>query len=157
MKFSLSSPVFDAGKAIPAKYSCDGDNISPPLAWAKVLAKTQSLVLILDDPHAPNGTFTHWLVYDIDPESLGLSENFSTNSRHATHGRNDYQHATYDGPCPPTNATHVYHFRLYALNKRLDLTAGATRTQVFEQMQGHLLASVELLATYTRQPATASA
>ena len=156
MAFRLTSPVLQVGQPFPKKYTCDGDNISPPLTWADAPSNTQSFALILDDPDAPKGTFTHWVLYNLPGSLNQLPENFSNSSQDAMQGVNSYQHTAYDGPCPPAKATHTYHFRLYALDQRLDLTAHATRDRVLARMQGHVITDTELTSTYSRQEAKAA-
>src|SRR5204863_8232873 len=121
----------------------------------EVPPETQSLVLIVDDPHASNGMWTHWIVYNIPSGVDKLPENIK-DSTLALQGRNSYQKARYDGPCPPGNSTHVYHFRLFALNQLLELPTDPTREQALEQMQGRVIANTELTAGYTRQEAQAA-
>ena len=154
MVFQLTSPAFRTGERIPTKYTCDGENISPALTWEAFPQDTVTLALIVDDPDAPNGTFTHWVLFNLLPDEYSLPMGFSEKSENAEQGRNSYQHARYDGPCPPANATHSYHFRLFALDTRLNVLAGATRSTVFTEMQGHILAETDLIGTYARQKAT---
>jgi Raf kinase inhibitor-like YbhB/YbcL family protein len=156
MPFRLSSPVFQSGDAIPTRYTCDGENISPPLRWSQPPQDTQSLVLIMDDPDAPSGTFTHWILFNIPPDTNELIENFSRDTGGIPQGRNDFKNDRYDGPCPPADTTHSYYLRLYAINRRLDLEEGAVRIRVYAQMQGYVLANSELMAMYTRQEAKAA-
>src|SRR5207247_111784 len=117
MAFQLTSPAFQSGGAIPSKYTCDGANVSPPLTWNQLPKNAQSLALIMDDPDAPKGTWTHWVVYNLAPTMEGLPEDFSASNPNAMQALNSYQHAKYEGPCPPGNAQHTYHFRLYALDQ----------------------------------------
>src|SRR5258708_36917719 len=101
MAFKLTSSAFNSGDSIPTKYACDGEIFSPPLSWERLPGDTQSLVLIVDDPDAPNGTFTHWVLYNILPEVVRLPENFSSSNERFTQGRNSRENTRYDGPCPP--------------------------------------------------------
>jgi Raf kinase inhibitor-like YbhB/YbcL family protein len=155
MTFKISSSAFKTGEAIPTKYSCDGENVSPSLTWEGFPPNAQSLTLIVDDPDAPNGVFTHWVLFNIAPDKSGLPQDFAATNQNAVQGRNSYQHNRYDGPCPPGNETHTYHFHLFALDQYLDLPEGATRTQVVTEMQGHILAEAELTAPFSRQAASA--
>jgi phosphatidylethanolamine-binding protein (PEBP) family uncharacterized protein len=135
MAFSLTSTAFEDGAAIPRLYSCEGEDLSPPLAWSEAPEDAKSLALIVDDPDAPSGTFLHWLAWGIDPRSGGLLD-----------GESGYR-----GPCPPPgHGPHRYFFRLYALDQQLDLAPGASREELEGAMQGHVLAGAELVGTYER-------
>jgi Raf kinase inhibitor-like YbhB/YbcL family protein len=150
MSLRLSSSAFEPGGAIPAKYTCQGDNVSLPLHWEGAPAGTKSLALIVDDPTAPREPCSHWVLYNIPPGLDHLEENFS-DGRHAqggVPGRNDFGGVGYGGPCPPQGPAHRYVFRLFALDKSLDLTPGAIHAQLFDFMQGHILAETELVGTY---------
>ncbi len=152
MTLTLSSSAFSAGKSIPGEYSCKGRNISPALAWTGVPASTTSFALIVDDPDAPSGTFTHWVIYNIPAVSQGLAQGVArqpTFDDGSAQGRNSYNHQYYDGPCPPSG-THRYFFRLYALDSRLDLPPGATADQLRKATQGHILAQGELMGTFSK-------
>lgn len=150
----ITSPVFKEGKPIPPKYTCDGADISPPLAWSEIPAGTQSLALISDDPDAPRGTWVHWVLYNLPAHLFGLPENIPNDKTLAlanggAQGKNDFQKIGYGGPCPP-KGTHRYYFKLYALDSSLALPSGATQRQVLEAMKGHVLAEAELMGTYAR-------
>ena len=148
----LTSTSFQ-GNQIPAKFTCNGAGISPQLAWSAPPAGTVSFALIVTDPDAPGRTFVHWLLYDLPAETRALPEGLpglgqlSDGSRQ---GRNDFGEIGYGGPCPPPGSPHHYHFTLYALDAKLNLPVGATRAQVEGAMQGHILASGELIGTYQR-------
>ncbi|MFC1949753.1 YbhB/YbcL family Raf kinase inhibitor-like protein [Chloroflexota bacterium] len=147
----ITSPAFADGDDIPFKYSCDGQDKSPELAWSGVSEGTQSFALILDDPDAPGGTFTHWLIFNIPADSLGLPEALSKYSQldnGATQCRNDFGTYGYGGPCPPAGAAHHYHFKLYALDQTLDLSAASTKAQLLNAIEGHILAQAELVSLY---------
>ncbi|MFC1847615.1 YbhB/YbcL family Raf kinase inhibitor-like protein [Chloroflexota bacterium] len=149
----ITSPVFQEGEAIPVRYSCDGENISPELNWSGAPEETLSFALITDDPDAPGGTFTHWIIFNVQPDNRGLPEAVPGESQPddgALQGENDFGNIGYDGPCPPRGARHHYHFTLYALDQNLDLPAGATKSQVLKAIQGHILAQAELVATFQR-------
>jgi len=154
MALTLSSSAFEDGGAIPARYSCEGPNVSPPLSWRGLPDGTKSLALILDDPDAPRGLFTHWIVYNLPPDHDGLPENAAAHEVSqwgGSHGRNDFGQAAYGGPCPPRgDQAHRYYFRLYALDDRIELTAGASRPQVLDAIRDHVLARAELIGTYAR-------
>jgi hypothetical protein len=151
--FLLSSPAFMNGDNIPARFTCDGPNISPLLAWTAPPAGTQTFVLIMDDPDAPRHVWVHWLVYDIPAEVSGLPDNVPSKPELETgarQGTNDFHEQGYGGPCPPKNATHRYYFRLYALDTRLGVMPGGMRADIERTMQGHILAEVELMGRYAR-------
>lgn len=149
----LNSAAFQSGGMIPDKYTCDGDNISPPLAWDSVPEGTEAVVLIVDDPDAPAGPFTHWVLYNLNPEYRALGEGISPGEEIgevALEGRNDFGNIRYEGPCPPAGDAHTYFFRLFAVDQPLELSAGATRAQVLDAIQGHVLEATELQGLYGR-------
>ncbi|MDP6606881.1 MAG: YbhB/YbcL family Raf kinase inhibitor-like protein [Dehalococcoidia bacterium] len=141
---SVASPAFAAGAPIPARYSCDGADVSPPLTIANVPAEAVSLVLIVDDPDAPGATWDHWVAFDI-PVTLAIAEGVGAIG---TAGRNSWGDKTYGGPCPPSG-THRYFFKLYAISADLGLPSGATKQQVEEVMAGQILAQAELIGLYS--------
>jgi len=149
---ALTSSSIQAGE-IPQKYTCDGTDASPELAWSGAPAGTQSFTLIAIDMDAPIGQFVHWVIYDLPagvrelPEALPAQEQFADGSRQGT---NDFGRIGYGGPCPPGSSRHRYVFRLYALDRKLNLPAGATRSQAEEAMKGHILAHGELIGRYQR-------
>ncbi len=154
--FRLTSAAFGDNQPIPAAHSCDGAGTSPPLRWAGVPGGTRSLALIVHDPDAPAGDFTHWLVYDLPPTITALpageyaSPHFPLGG---LQGRNSFGQIGFGAPCPPLGAPHHYHFDLYALSQpHLGLIAGASQAEVRAAMQGHILAEAELIGTYGRQP-----
>lgn len=152
MAFELTSAALEHGKRIPRKYTCDGEDISPPLAWSGLPKGTKSLTLISDDPDTPGG-WVHWLLYDIPPDASGLSEGVPAQAELADgsrHGTNGWGRQDYGGPCCPPGRTHHYSFRLYALDTTLDLPSGASEKQVMAAMEGHVLAQAELMGTYSR-------
>lgn len=149
----LISPAFDHGAPIPPEHTCDGSNVSPELRWDDVPEGTQSLALIADDPDAPRGTWVHWVLYDLPADAQGLPARIPAGKTIAgggTHGRNDFPELGYGGPCPP-GGIHRYFFRLYALDRTLELEAGATKDRLLTAMQGHVLATAELMGTYRRR------
>ena len=140
-----SSAFADQGK-IPSQYTCDGKNESPPFSIAGVPPKAQSLILLMEDPDAPVGIFDHWLVYDIDPKTIEIPENTEPAG---THGKGSANNLTYMGPCPPSG-THRYLFTLYALDIKLSLPQGASKVEVVNAMNGHVLEQAQLVGTYER-------
>ncbi len=145
---NLISPAFEYGQPIPVKYSCRGEDISPPLQWSEPPAGTRSFVLIMDDPDAPMGTWDHWLLFNIPPETRSLPENLRPTSPIRI-GRNSWGKNAYGGPCPPSG-THRYFFRLYALDSTLDLPDGASKGALLTAMQGHILAQAEWMGTFRK-------
>jgi len=153
MPFKLTSPAFADGQMIPSKYTADGDNVSPPLAWEGLPPGTQSLALICDDPDAPVGTWVHWLMWNIPATPPSLREHVPPQKQlpnGSRQGVNDFGRIGYGGPAPPSG-THRYYFRLYALDTVLDLPAGASRGQLEKAMKGHILGQTQLMGKYSRQ------
>ncbi|MDJ0735306.1 MAG: YbhB/YbcL family Raf kinase inhibitor-like protein [Nostocaceae cyanobacterium] len=149
----LESSVFAANGLIPGKYTCDDVDTSPPLSWDEPPPETASFALIVDDPDAPRNTFVHWVLYDLPATVRQLPENIQptkTLPNGGVHGKNDFGKLGYGGPCPPSG-THRYFFKLYALDKKLTLQAGATKKQILAAMEGHILATAELMGKYQRQ------
>ena len=152
MTLKLTSTAFEEGGMIPSQYTCDGQNVSPPLAWSGVPEGTKTLALIADDPDAPRGTWVHWVVYNIPASEKGLAENAPARENldsGARQGTNDFKKTGYGGPCPPSG-THRYFFKLYALDAELNLPPGATKDQLLKVMEGHTLAQGQLMARYKR-------
>lgn len=145
MALTISSPAFTHKGNIPAQYTCDGTNISPVLQWSGAPAGTKSFALIVDDPDAPSKTYVHWVVFNIPATTTELAEGV----RSVTCGTNDFGTKKYGGPCPPSG-THHYHFKLYALDSMLDVSVGATKEDLLDAMQGHVLAQTELIGLYAR-------
>lgn len=153
MTIQITSPVFTEGNPIPQKYTCDKEDVSPPLAWSNIPAGAKSLALIVDDPDAPVGVWVHWVVYDIPPTLNGLPEGVAKTPIVAgtgTQGITDFRKPGYGGPCPPKGKAHRYFFQLYALDNLLNLPAGTKRTEVDKTMEGHILATGQLIGTYGR-------
>jgi Raf kinase inhibitor-like YbhB/YbcL family protein len=143
----LTSPAFDDGEPIPSKHTADGEETPPPLEWNFVPEGTRSLALIVHDPDAPSGDFTHWLAWNIDPDSGGLGEGVPA----PTQGTNGFGQTGYGGPAPPEgHGTHRYFHRLYALDTELDLEPGAAREQLQDAIESHVLAEAKLMGTYER-------
>ena len=156
MPMSLTSPSFSPGGPIPAVYTCEGKDSSPALRWSGVPEGTKSLVLIVDDPDAPDPaaprmTWVHWVLYDLPPASAGLPEAVQAPDLPAgtRQGLNDWKRTGYGGPCPPVGR-HRYFHKLYALDTTLDLPEPPTKSRVEKAMEGHILARVELIGTYQK-------
>lgn len=149
----ITSSAFTEGNMIPAKYTCDGQDISPPLAWRDIPAGTKSFSLISDDPDAPRGTWVHWVAFNIPPGLTKLEENVKREKESKNgmrQGNNDWPKIGYGGPCPPSG-THRYYFKLYALDAMLDLNPGATKADLLKAQAGHVLAEAQLMGKYKRQ------
>jgi Raf kinase inhibitor-like YbhB/YbcL family protein len=145
-KMKITSSAFQEGASIPSKFSCDGANASPPLQIAEVPSGAKSLVLIVDDPDAPSGLFTHWTVWNISPQTNAISEGSAPKG---VQGTNDFGKSGYGGPCPPSG-THRYYFKIFALDRELDLPGGAKRSHLDAAMKGHIVAQGELMGRYSR-------
>jgi len=148
----IKSSAFDEGAFIPGKYTCDGKDISPPLEWSLVPDGTKTFALICDDPDAPMGTWVHWVLFNLpgnikelpgNVPPLGVLENG------AKQGKNDFGKTGYGGPCPP-RGTHRYYFKIYSLDKELDVNAGITKKELLKAMEGHILAEGQLMGKYKR-------
>lgn len=144
----ISSLAFEDNKAIPAKYTCDGENTNPPLVFSDVPKDVKSLVLIVDDPDAPGGMWVHWTVWNIASATREILENSVPEG--AQEGVTDFSKPGYGGPCPPSG-THRYFFKLYALDSTLDLEDTADKTDLEAAMASHIFASAELMGLYKRQ------
>ncbi len=148
----LFSPAFSEGAPIPARHTCDGENISPALSWEAAPADTRFFALICDDPDAPSGVWDHWLLFNLPAEHTRLDEGVSDDFAPfpgAAHGLNSWKNAKYQGPCPPSG-THRYYFTLYALDARLSLKPGATKPEILRAMDGHIIAEARLMGRYSR-------
>jgi Raf kinase inhibitor-like YbhB/YbcL family protein len=146
-EFGLQSSAFGPGEPIPRRHGCEGEDLSPPLAWSGAPDGTRSLALIVDDPDAPVGTFTHWLGWGLASGAERLGEGQAA----PIEGRNDFGTSGYRGPCPPPgHGRHRYFFKLYALDSDPDLPPGATRDELEGTLEGHTLAVAELIGTYER-------
>src|SRR5258708_6275425 len=154
MAFALPSAAFRAGAGIPVKYTCDGVDVSPPLCWSGAPAGTRGFALIVDDPDAPPGSWVHLVLYNLPAAVSQLPENIakveSLDFDWARQGRNDFRRPGYGGPCPPPGPAHRYFFKLYALAAPLALKAGAQKRDVEAAMEGHVLATAQLMGTYGR-------
>lgn len=153
MAITVTSTAFQEGGLIPPKYTCDGKDISPPLAFAGVPTEARSLALICDDPDAPRGTWVHWVLFNLPasvkelPESVSDKETIEGGARQGT---SDFGRFGYGGPCPP-GGTHRYYFRVYALDTMLTLTGRGTKADLMAAMKGHILAEGQLMGKYRRQ------
>jgi Raf kinase inhibitor-like YbhB/YbcL family protein len=153
VSLEMKSADFTAGGNIPRQFICDGADMSPVLEWGAPPAGTQSLALIADDPDAPVGTWVHWVIFDMPANLRGLPQNFPKREQAgdgSRQGRNDFGKIGYGGPCPPAGQVHRYFFKLYALDAKLNLKPGATKKEVEQTMQGHVLARGEYMGRYSR-------
>jgi Raf kinase inhibitor-like YbhB/YbcL family protein len=153
MAFTLKSSHLQPGEMIPRQYTCDGADKSLPLRWDEAPAGTRSFSLVAEDPDAPGGMFIHWVIYDLPPTDRELPEDLPKDrelSNGARQGRNGFGKIGYGGPCPPPGPAHHYHFRLFALDTRTKLPAGASRADLERAIQGHILAQAELMGRYKR-------
>ena len=155
MTLKVASSAFEQGGSIPTKYTCEGDDISPPLSWSGVPATARSVAMIVDDPDAPDPAkpqrvYVHWVVYNIPTKTTSLAENASKSalSGGAVQGKNDWGNTGYGGPCPPIGR-HRYFFKLYALDATLNLR-NATKADLEKAMKGHIVESGELMGTYQK-------
>jgi len=146
-KMKITSPAFQQGGNIPSKFSCDGGNTNPPLQLSDVPSGAKSLVLIVDDSDAPGGSFTHWAVWNVSPQTTAIAEGSTPKG---VQGTNDFGKSGYGAPCPPSGA-HRYYFKIFALDRQLDLSSGARRGQLDAAMKGHVVAEGELMGRYSRK------
>jgi Raf kinase inhibitor-like YbhB/YbcL family protein len=152
MGIKITSSAFEDGGMIPVQYTCDGKDISPPLTWDNVPDGAQSIALICDDPDAPMGTWVHWVLFNLPADIRELTENIPPDDilqNGARHGKNDFRNLGYGGPCPP-GGTHRYYFKIYALDRVIDLSAGTTKPRLLKEMDGHVLAEGQLMGRYKR-------
>jgi Raf kinase inhibitor-like YbhB/YbcL family protein len=147
VQMKISSTAFEQNGQIPKKYTCDGSDVNPPLKFEGVPAEAKSLVLIVDDPDAPVGTWVHWILWNIDPKTSEIKENSVPKS--AKQGMNDFRKHDYGGPCPPSG-THRYFFKLYALDITLNLGPNVTKGDIESSIKGHILEKAELIGIYKR-------
>jgi Raf kinase inhibitor-like YbhB/YbcL family protein len=153
MSFQISTSSFQAGGLIPKKFTCDAADVSPELSWTGAPQGAKSFALIADDPDAPAGTWTHWVIYDLPPSLNNLPENTPKVDElpdGAQQGRNDFKKIGYNGPCPPPGKPHRYYFKLYALDQKLEIKPGASKSELEHAMQGHILAQTEVVGKYQR-------
>ncbi len=145
---NITSPDFNNNEKMPAKFTCDGDNVSPALEIKNIPENTVSLALIVDDPDAPSGIFVHWLAFNIDPNIAVIGE--GKVPMEATQGVTGFDRTGYGGPCPPSG-THRYYFKLYALDTALDLNETADKEELLSAMEGHIIDQAELIGLYSRE------
>jgi Raf kinase inhibitor-like YbhB/YbcL family protein len=153
MAMTLSSTAFSDGAAIPKKYSCEGEDVSPPLAWNSLPGGTKSLALILDDPDAPMGTWTHWVLWALPPAPAALPEGVPRDSALSSglkQGKNSWPKTGYNGPCPPPGKPHRYYFKLYALDIEPALADNTNKAALESAIKDHILAQAQLMGTYGR-------
>jgi Raf kinase inhibitor-like YbhB/YbcL family protein len=153
MDIEITSSVFEDGGLIPANYTCDGEDTSPPLRWAEVPDGAKSIALVCDDPDAPMGTFVHWVLFNLPAETKELAEGVPSDKalpNGAKQGVTDFGRIGYGGPCPPSG-THRYFFKIYALDAELALKAGASKRELLRAMEGHILAQGQLIGKYRRR------
>ena len=144
----IISPAFLNNQNIPSKYTCDGEGINPPLEFKEIPPNAQSLVLIVDDPDAPNGTWVHWTLWNIDSITTSIAENSVPPK--AIAGQTSSGQNIYGGPCPPSG-THRYFFKLYALDSKLSVTSFSFKEDLEKAMQGHIISQAELVGLYSRR------
>jgi Raf kinase inhibitor-like YbhB/YbcL family protein len=149
MSIQLTSTAFSEGASIPAKYTCDGADLSPPLRWSGIPEGAKSIALIADDPDAPGRTFVHWVMYGIPSNVAELPEGGTP--RGVVQGNNDFGRTGYGGPCPPPGAPHRYFFKIYALDTAVDLRPGAKKADLERAMDQHILAQGQLMGRYQRR------
>jgi len=147
MALQVRSSAFSEGQSIPEKYTCDGQNVSPPVEWNGAPANTKSIAVICEDPDAPSGIFTHWVLYDLPGTTKELAEGSSGGGKE---GANGFGKNGYGGPCPPPGAAHRYFFRVYALDTASQGNAGSSKEDVTAAMRSHILAEGQLMGRYKR-------
>lgn len=151
-EIKVTSSAFNEGEMIPKKYTCEGDNLTPPLAWTNIPSGTKSLAIIVDDSDAASGSFIHWLVYNINPEIKEIKEDINTQRQiytRVTQGMNDARRVGYIGPCPP-NGVHRYFFKVYALDVNLGISAGTNIKDVMKLIEKHIIAEGKLMGKFTK-------
>jgi Raf kinase inhibitor-like YbhB/YbcL family protein len=146
-KMKITSSAFQEGGNIPSKFTCDGGDSSPPLQIAEIPSGAKSLVLVVDDPDAPSGLFTHWIVWNISPQTNAIAEGSAPKG---VQGTSDFGKSGYGGPCPPSG-THRYYFKIFALDRELHLPSGAKRNHLDAAMRGHVVAQGELMGRYSKR------
>jgi Raf kinase inhibitor-like YbhB/YbcL family protein len=152
-ELTITSTAFTERGRIPARFTCDGENLSPTLSWADVPEEVVSFALIMDDPDAPAGTWVHWVIFNIPKDKKMLGEGIpkdETLADGSRQGITNFRRPGYGGPCPPPGSPHRYYFKLYALDSKLDLSSGASKSDVEKAMEGHILAKGELIGLYSR-------
>jgi Raf kinase inhibitor-like YbhB/YbcL family protein len=153
IKMTLTSEAFEDGAVIPARYSCEGDDLSPPLSWSDVPTGTRAFALICEDPDAPVGTWDHWVIFNLPGEMTSLPAGVTTEAElgeDVRHGLNSWHRTGYGGPCPPPGKPHRYFFRLYALSAPVELSAGVTKAELLAAIKPLTLGQTELMGTFSR-------
>jgi hypothetical protein len=153
MTLTISSSAFREGDKIPRKYTCEGEDISPDLRWNKPPEDTVSLVLLVDDPDAPGGVFTHWVLFNLPANTIMLPQDVPTQGQlpdGSLQGKNGFGKIGYGGPCPPPGRPHRYQFTIYALDQSLNLKPGVDKKQIVDAMRGHILSQGQITGTYQR-------
>lgn len=153
MSLQISTTAFSPNESIPPKFTCDGNNVSPQLTWTGAPETTQSFALIMADPDAPAGTWVHWVLYNLPPDTRELAENVPNREQlpdGARQGRNDFKKIGYGGPCPPAGKPHRYFFKLYSLDTKLHLRLDASKADVERAMTDHIRAQAQLIGFYRR-------
>lgn len=153
MAIKVTSSVFQDGEMIPSRYTCDGQDVSPPISWQGLGDHTVTVALICDDPDAPMGTWVHWVVWNIPADAGGFDEAVPANEQlenGARQGITSFGRAGYGGPCPPSG-THRYYFKVYALDTELDIPADSNKEDLLAAMEGHILAQGQIMGRYARQ------
>jgi Raf kinase inhibitor-like YbhB/YbcL family protein len=153
IELTVISAAFAMGAVIPARYTCQGPNVSPPISWSAAPTGTQSIAIIADDPDAPGGDWVHWVLFNLPPETTSLPEGMPTTAKlpsEAIQGINDFRRLGYGGPCPPPGKPHRYFFKVFALDAKLNLGSNATKADLLKAMKGHILAQGELMGTFRR-------
>ena len=152
-RLEVTSSALETGTPIPRRFTCDGENVSPPLSWSNVPVETKSFAMIAEDPDAPKGTFVHWVLYNLPADSTALKPGVPTDERldsGASQGVNGAGRIGFTGPCPPRGPAHRYFFRVYALDIRLNLDVTPAAADLRAAMKGHVLAEGGLMGTYQR-------
>lgn len=147
-RMEITSSVFQEGSEIPVKFTCEGSNAKPDLRFANIPPGAKSLALIMDDPDAPRGLFTHWIMWNIDPKTTEIAE--ETGPRNAIEGTNDFGKNGYGGPCPPSG-THRYYFKIFALDRTLELKPTAKRAELDAAMRGHVITQGEVMGRFSKK------
>ena len=151
--FQVTIGAFEDGAPVPVRYSCEGENVSPEIAWSGVPVGTNSFAVVMDDPDAPRGVFVHWVLFDLPPDFQGLPENVPSAAQledGGIHGRNSAGNTGYTGPCPPPGYAHHYRFTVYALDQMLGLDSSADKQALLDALAGHILAESLHTGTYQR-------
>ncbi|KXA95386.1 hypothetical protein AKJ65_01885 [candidate division MSBL1 archaeon SCGC-AAA259E19] len=151
----ISSSVFEDGEKIPVKYTCDGEDISPPLSIEDVPPEAESLAVVVDDPDAPGGVFDHWIIWNIPPGTDSISEGVPAEDvvdslKGARQGQNGFGEVGYRGPCPPPGPPHNYRFKIYALDTEIGLNPGMKKEDLEREIQGHVLAEDQIVGVFGR-------